>query len=245
MITTVEPSKVCVYSHRIDGEIIYIGMGVASRPFDKAGRTAAWKALVEKNGSYDVEILGWFDNVQAASQEERKQIMLHQPIANTVYKTRPKRKPNRRKSAVIAMRINGEDKKMIQNMADDAEMPLGDFIMARVWGEVAESPNRAPDHGEIRDNAPAVTVADIKARLGMKTAADLLNGDSAELQKSRPPRGAFVFQKCRVVRSIEGRDDAGIMQNANGYLWAVINRHGEPCESIEDGLRILSDAGIY
>ena len=48
----------CVYLHlRPDGSVFYVGKGVPSRPYRKAGRNATWKAEVAKSGTFSVQIV--------------------------------------------------------------------------------------------------------------------------------------------------------------------------------------------
>lgn len=141
----VESEKFCVYVHRSDGEIFYIGMGSASRAFEKAGRTSIWKAIVAKAGKYDVEILAWFDSEDLASKEEKRLIQENKPIANAQHKEPSSKKPKRTKSALLVFRVTDSDRDMIRKMADKAGLGITDFVLSRVWGEAEPQPTASRD----------------------------------------------------------------------------------------------------
>jgi hypothetical protein len=77
----IEQGKVCVYSHSIDGTVIYIGKGIPARPFH-TNRTKQWHDVVDPAGRFDVQILSWHSTDAEARKEETFQILKLKPIAN-------------------------------------------------------------------------------------------------------------------------------------------------------------------
>jgi hypothetical protein len=78
----VDLNRYCVYTHSVDGEVFYIGKGVASRPFCTDGRNSCWYAIVSKAKGFDVDILRWFDTNDEACRWERRMIEEYKPVAN-------------------------------------------------------------------------------------------------------------------------------------------------------------------
>lgn len=54
--------KAYVYAHLYNESIFYIGMGGKKRLTDKYRRNQKWKDFLAKNRSFQIEILGEFDN---------------------------------------------------------------------------------------------------------------------------------------------------------------------------------------
>lgn len=81
---TVHLGKMCVYSHTIDGDTIYIGKGGTQRPYEFRYRTKRWKDIVGEK-PFDVEILGWFDTDREAREFEKKKIQELNPIGNAIH----------------------------------------------------------------------------------------------------------------------------------------------------------------
>lgn len=75
--------KICVYSHSVNGRLIYIGKGTSSRSHDSKIRTPLWKSLVDE--SFDVEILRWFESNSEALRFERERIREFRPPANVTH----------------------------------------------------------------------------------------------------------------------------------------------------------------
>lgn len=78
----VEIGKFCVYIHVVDGEIVYVGKGRSYRPFETSRRNAKWCKFMESIGSFEVEILGWYDEDGDARIEESKLIRKFNPKLN-------------------------------------------------------------------------------------------------------------------------------------------------------------------
>lgn len=81
--------KKCVYSHSIDGEIFYIGVGTHNRPFatcneNYSHRSKIWQSFVHDR-EYQINILRWFGNKSKAHQFEVKLIRKYSPICNQVH----------------------------------------------------------------------------------------------------------------------------------------------------------------
>ena len=78
----------CVYTHSVDGEVFYVGMGNGDRPFAGASnagtsaRNELWHAVVARRGGFDVSILKWFGSRKAALSYEKKMIALFNPSCN-------------------------------------------------------------------------------------------------------------------------------------------------------------------
>src|ERR1041385_5952573 len=95
----VEIEKICVYLHSVDGKVFYVGMGIADRPLQIAGRhrSARWHEIVDRAGHFNVEIVGWFKSEDDARKEEYRQIKIHYPYANIAKSTKiPGRRYNKR-----------------------------------------------------------------------------------------------------------------------------------------------------
>lgn len=84
--TRVHLDKWCVYAHLLNGEIVYIGMGMANRPFETRGRCRSVRWLFHMRGIsvLGVAILGWFKTESAAIRDEVRLIAYHQPKLNSV-----------------------------------------------------------------------------------------------------------------------------------------------------------------
>lgn len=83
-MTRIYLNKFCVYIHYVDGKILYIGAGVASRPFQTKHKSRAtfWHKHADNATTIDVEIVGWFDSKKEALAEERRLILFHNPPGN-------------------------------------------------------------------------------------------------------------------------------------------------------------------
>lgn len=79
---TIRMDKYCVYTHSIDGDVFYVGKGLSGRPFDAHSRNPEWLAIAAGAGSFDVEIVGWYDSGEAALEAEAQLIKKLKPIAN-------------------------------------------------------------------------------------------------------------------------------------------------------------------
>lgn len=89
----IRSKKFCVYLHKINEEIIYVGSGVASRPFSTDGRNEIWSERVSTFGEYSIEIVEWFDEKKSAANLEKSLIKKYKPCCNIVnYKRVPERK---------------------------------------------------------------------------------------------------------------------------------------------------------
>jgi hypothetical protein len=74
--------RFCVYAHRHDTTIFYIGQGRLERPFQQSNRNARWHHYVKRIGWYTIEILGYFDTQTAAINEEVRLLKALQPLCN-------------------------------------------------------------------------------------------------------------------------------------------------------------------
>lgn len=72
----------CVYVHRANGQVIYVGKGVSSRPFEITRRSEKWVEAVRVAGGFDVEILEWFDSEAEALLQEARTIQDLKPTCN-------------------------------------------------------------------------------------------------------------------------------------------------------------------
>lgn len=70
----------CVYAHRRDGRIFYIGKGRPNRPFERRDRTDRWDQ--EARHGYEVVFLGWYETEKEALEAESSFIWRLQPAAN-------------------------------------------------------------------------------------------------------------------------------------------------------------------
>ncbi len=72
----------CVYAHLVGDRIVYVGKGLAQRPYEVRYRPQRWKEAVENKG-FTVQILGWFDSDSEALAFEKQKIKEFNPIGNT------------------------------------------------------------------------------------------------------------------------------------------------------------------
>lgn len=80
---TISPrGKYCVYLHRYEETVFYVGQGRPQRPFEKERRHPAWQAMVASVGTYEVDIVFWTTDQEEALQEEARLIQLWQPSCN-------------------------------------------------------------------------------------------------------------------------------------------------------------------
>lgn len=93
---TVELGKVCVYSHWSGDELVYIGKGVPSRPYEFFARSEKWKSFFKDKKNINIKILGWFESDDEAKKFERKLIRERQPKCNIQY-TKDAQKPRLQK----------------------------------------------------------------------------------------------------------------------------------------------------
>lgn len=84
-VERIEHGKYCVYSHSIAGKVFYVGKGKSDRPFARVSRNKAWNKITEAAGSFDVEIIQWFDHNRDALVREAAEIKLSKPAANMVH----------------------------------------------------------------------------------------------------------------------------------------------------------------
>ncbi len=78
----IKSSGVCVYVHRTGEQVLYVGKGVSSRPFERTRRNEKWHEAVAANGGFDVEIVAWFDSDAAALLFEAELIQKLAPTSN-------------------------------------------------------------------------------------------------------------------------------------------------------------------
>lgn len=93
---TLNVNKWYVYTHSVGSEIIYVGMGKASRPFDvcSATRSKKWRSIVK--GDISIRVVREFEIRKEAFEFERWLTRLLDPVAN-VYDMKMLRKADERK----------------------------------------------------------------------------------------------------------------------------------------------------
>jgi predicted XRE-type DNA-binding protein len=75
--------RFCVYKHLVNGEVFYVGQGLAPRPFERAKRNQKWTSLAEQNkGKVLIEIVSWHDTLPEARAAERILIRKLKPACN-------------------------------------------------------------------------------------------------------------------------------------------------------------------
>lgn len=70
-----------VYSHFLDGRLIYIGCGIRDRPYQRNSRNQLWKSLVGAS-DIDVKIISSHNDYEIARTVERRIIVMLQPPCN-------------------------------------------------------------------------------------------------------------------------------------------------------------------
>ena len=75
----------CVYTHQINDQVFYVGMGLSARIFTTTQRNRIWNDLVAKNNFlFDVVVERWFANKDDARTYEGEMICDLKPKANIV-----------------------------------------------------------------------------------------------------------------------------------------------------------------
>jgi len=77
--------KYCVYLHKHNDNVFYVGKGVFYRPFEGLKHGKKWKDFVSTINSFDVQILLWTNDEKEALMEEKRLIKLHKPICNQIH----------------------------------------------------------------------------------------------------------------------------------------------------------------
>lgn len=74
----------CVYRHVVDGEVIYVGMGTAERPFRVCSndRAPGWTSIMCSASAVEVQIVGWYSRQAEALAAEKAEIKLLRPRGN-------------------------------------------------------------------------------------------------------------------------------------------------------------------
>ncbi len=82
---TLRIDKPCVYRHWLGEEIIYIGKGRGTRPFEVRdySRKTPWRKALKGSDTIRVEIVRWFDTDDAALRFEKREIARFNPAGNT------------------------------------------------------------------------------------------------------------------------------------------------------------------
>ncbi len=86
-----------IYSHSLDGQLLYIGLGTKPRLTSEWDRGRKWRDKIKKVSRVDMRILARFYNREKAARFEQALIEFCQPPCNTVYA--PLRYRNRAKWA--------------------------------------------------------------------------------------------------------------------------------------------------
>ncbi len=65
------PNKYYVYSHTLNGQVVYIGKGTNERAFNVKARNQAWNKALTKKDHFNIDIIQWFDDEADALSFER------------------------------------------------------------------------------------------------------------------------------------------------------------------------------
>ena len=152
----------------------------------------------------------------------------------------------RAKSERIVLRVGEIEKRQIQGMADREGKSLTDFILSRIWGEVSETPHTdaLPTQADRVSVAPGEKISDLKARFGLKTASDLLQGDAAIVPPDTKARRAFNSRRrdwYELVRAGDGGWWEVMQDFETGQVWAVVNGKATEFPEGADGTRAAID----
>lgn len=145
----------------------------------------------------------------------------------------------RTKEATIMLRVTGNDKKLIEDMAKKAGVSMTGFIMARVWGEVVEPAAQVAE-------AKSEGLEAVKARYGLKSGADLLGGNGAG------PAAPVALRNFNASKSgwydIVAREDYGeiLQDNLDKRFW--VHPYGStsarPCKDLAEARRVFDRLGM-
>lgn len=75
-----------VYTHSIDGEIFYVGMGTLTRALEfrrEIRRSLRWERIVAKSRHFEVDIVATCRNKAEALEKEYELIQRYKPRGNT------------------------------------------------------------------------------------------------------------------------------------------------------------------
>ena len=87
-----------VYSHSMNGRLIYLGMGGPLRPFSNSDRNDLWYRHAGDIRSLTICILRRFKSRSAAAAYERNLIAQFQPVANIMHNIKNSRKSYKHRS---------------------------------------------------------------------------------------------------------------------------------------------------
>lgn len=125
--------KYCVYYHRHQGVIFYVGSGATQRPYMFKQRGSHWRKFVHENElkEIEVEIVRWFDTSKEALAFERREIERLLPLGNTTFvpgrsgmSERPKHEttPASMATGAVVRRVRQEREMSIEDLAHQVEV---------------------------------------------------------------------------------------------------------------------------
>jgi uncharacterized protein (DUF1778 family) len=137
---------------------------------------------------------------------------------------------NRQKDKQLVVRVSQEDKRLIEGMAKREGKTLSEFILSRVWGEVAdpvrEEAPKIPESGTIQDKVAALR--------------ESISG-VAQPMAPATQRRAFNLRKTAWYTLLESTDWGGyvVKDKDTGQIWLVTNgraREHDTAEAATDAL---------
>ena len=136
---TIIIDQVCVYSHWCEDELVYIGKGVPSRPYNFDTRSDLWKSFFKDKKAITVKIIKWFSSNEEAAKYEDELIHLKNPKCNILHTTKaskPRIRGGAKKNFSISM-LPSEIKEIenyLQKALDETGFPISrnEFIRRAV-----------------------------------------------------------------------------------------------------------------
>ena len=87
--------RFCVYLHRTDDGVFYVGQGKPTRPWCTSSRSEAWFNHVRAmDDIYEVIVLSWHETRAEALEAERAAIREYLPTLNVLHIPRPPKPPS-------------------------------------------------------------------------------------------------------------------------------------------------------
>jgi hypothetical protein len=136
------------------------------------------------------------------------------------------------RNIVLQVRVTEIESGRVQMAAKAQGMKVADFIRVRILGELPESSHTEalPDPDPRVLGNPGAKISDLKARLGLKTGAELLGGEVA-----KPPAVAQPAPKPRQMCNEDGSDiPAPRKFNPRRPDWYTLVKRSDVYECVQD-----------
>lgn len=117
----------CVYSHSVNGKVVYVGKGTVERAFTSAGRNPQWHDSVK--GGITIKIVRRFSSEKEALAYEAKTIGIQSPLCNIHHK-------GGTRTSNLMVRLTKTEKADLRRKAKRAGVSLSVFVRILIQGEL-------------------------------------------------------------------------------------------------------------